>query len=248
MKIAIISDIHGNMQSLEAVLEDIKQEDCDKIFCLGDIAMAGPEPGKVVAKIQELLNQGDFDIIQGNTDEMLGANADEVFNLLKKANETMANAYVSDLKLLSAEQIEFLKNLPKQKEIELFGVKILLVHGSPSSNSENIFPNLPIEKVEEMVSGTKADVVFCGHTHQPCGYQTNTSQTVVNVGSVGRPLNEDTRACYVVLNSDEDGFEVYHNMVAYDKEKASELMSARGYVGAEKLAKIILFANERYPS
>ena len=131
MKIAIISDIHGNMQALEAVLADIETEECDKIFCLGDIAMAGPEPDRAVEKIQELIGFDNFEIIQGNTDEMLGANSEEVLSLLKKANETMANAYASDLNLLSAEQIEFLKNLPKQKEFEFFGVKILLVHGSP---------------------------------------------------------------------------------------------------------------------
>ena len=51
MKVAIISDIHGNMQALEKVLEDIKTENCDKIFCLGDIAMAGPEPVKVTELI-----------------------------------------------------------------------------------------------------------------------------------------------------------------------------------------------------
>lgn len=247
MKIAIISDIHGNIPALEAVLGDIKEEGCEKIFCLGDIAMAGAEPDKAVDKIIELLDGGNFEIIQGNTDEMLGAASDEVLEALKSANLTMANAYKSDLELLSAQQIEFLKNLPKQKEIELFGAKILLVHGSPRKNSENIFPDLPVEKVEEMISGTDADVIFCGHTHQPCGYQTNTKQTVVNVGSVGRPLNSDPRPCYAVLNVSDDGFEVYHNFVDYDKEKAAELMRSRGYEGAQKLADIILFANERYP-
>lgn len=48
MKIAVLSDIHGNMQALERVLEDIKANDCDKVFCLGDLAMAGPEPQKVI--------------------------------------------------------------------------------------------------------------------------------------------------------------------------------------------------------
>ena len=55
MKIAVISDIHGNMQALEAVLESIKQENCEKIFCLGDLAMAGPEPSKMIDKIRVLL-------------------------------------------------------------------------------------------------------------------------------------------------------------------------------------------------
>ena len=75
MKIAIISDIHGNMQALEAVLKNIEAEKCEKIFCLGDLAMAGPEPAKTIEKIQELQKTKDFTIIQGNTDEMI-ANCD----------------------------------------------------------------------------------------------------------------------------------------------------------------------------
>ena len=71
MKIAVISDIHGNMDALESVLQDISKENCFKIFCLGDIAMAGPEPSETIHKIQDLVKTKDFHIIQGNTDNML---------------------------------------------------------------------------------------------------------------------------------------------------------------------------------
>ena len=70
MKIAVISDIHGNMQALNAVLDNIKTEKCDKIFCLGDLAMAGPEPSKTIEKTQKLIESTDFTCIQGNTDEV----------------------------------------------------------------------------------------------------------------------------------------------------------------------------------
>ena len=191
MKIAIISDIHGNIDALESVLRDIASEDCQKIFCLGDIAMAGPEPSKTIHKIHALMQSKDFHIIQGNTDNMLSVFSFDTYKEILNTNTVMGSAYLADSQLLTQEEKDFLKNLPPKEEIELFGIKILLVHGSPRRNNENIYPNLKIEEIEEMVSGTNANIIFCGHTHMPCGYQTNTEQTIVNVGSVGRPFSEN---------------------------------------------------------
>lgn len=249
MKIAVISDIHGNMQAFESVLADIKEEKCDKIFCLGDLAMAGPEPDKTIDKVKELVKSPNFVIIQGNTDEYLGQNSQAMADKIKNANPVMGAAYVADLKGIKPENIEFLKNLPPQKKIEISGVTILLVHGSPRANNENIFPGMPVEKVEEMIKGTEAELIFCGHTHQPCGYQTNTKQTVVNVGSVGRPLSEVPKACYAILEISANGeFYVEHRNVSYDKETASKILAARRFDGADKLAAMLLSASERYPS
>lgn len=251
MKIAIISDIHGNMQALESILNDIKSQNCDRIFCLGDLAMAGPEPDKTINKIKELLTEKNFELIQGNTDQYLGENNIQIGENIKKANIIMGNAYLSDIKEISSINIDFLKNLPPQKEIIIGNIKILLVHGSPRANNENIFPSMAIEKIEEMIANTEADLIFCGHTHQPCGYQTNTKQTVVNVGSVGRPLSEIPKACYALLeitNKETKEFNISHVLVDYNKELAAEILTKRKFEGSDKLAKMIICASERYPS
>ena len=107
--------------------------------------------------------------------------------------------------------------------------------------------NLKIEEVEEMIEGTNADIIFCGHTHVPCGYQTNTKQTVVNVGSVGRPFSEEPKSCYAVLEIDEKGFSIKHNFVNYDYKKAAQILEQRGFEGAEKLAQMLIKATSRYP-
>ena len=206
MKIAIISDIHGNMQALEAVLKNIETEKCEKIFCLGDLAMAGPEPAKTIEKIQELQNTKDFTIIQGNTDEMIANCDNQMLHLLEQNVPVMAHALENDVTVVDEEQKKYLRELPKQKELVIDGVKILLVHGSPRKNNENIFDNLKIEEVEEIIAGTTADIIFCGHTHVPCGYQTNTKQTVVNVGSVGRPMTHAPKACYAVIDFNDGSF------------------------------------------
>lgn len=240
MKIAVISDIHGNMQALEAVLEDIKRENCDKIFCLGDLAMAGPEPVKATKLIKELYEQGNFELIQGNTDKMIGAYTPEIIEKVGAAFPIMSNALKNDVKIMPDDLKDFLKNLPKQKELKLEGVKILLVHGSPRKNDENIMPDLPIGKIEEMLEGTDADVIFCGHTHIPCGYQTSKNQTVVNDGSVGRPFTPNPQACYVIAEFHGGSFEVLHKFIDYNNQKASEILAKREFEGADKLAQILL--------
>lgn len=247
MKIAVISDIHGNMQALDAVLENIKKENCEKIFCLGDLAMAGPQPFETVEKIKELQKTTDFTIIQGNTDEMIANCDNQILHMLEENNPVMAHALESDITTVSEEQKNYLRNLPSQKEIEIEGLKILLVHGSPRKNNENIFDNLKIEEVEEMISGTNADIIFCGHTHVPCGYQTNTKQTVVNAGSVGRPFSEEPKSCYAVLEINNREFSIKHNLVDYDFKTAAKLLEQRGFEGSDKLAQMLIHATSRYP-
>ena len=249
MKIAIISDLHGNIDALESVLSDIKMENCTKIFCLGDIAMAGPEPRTTIRKIQELMKSKDFHIIQGNTDSMLSVFSFDTHKAIENVNAVMASAYLADSQLLNEEEKNFLKNLPEKEEIELFGIKILLVHGSPRKNNENIYPNLKIEEVEEMIKDTNANIIFCGHTHIPCGYQTNTEQTVVNVGSIGRPFSEVPDSCYAIMDINETNatYTIKHKFVKYDVEKAAEKIIKRGFEGSDKLAKMLIKATSRYP-
>lgn len=239
MKVAIISDTHGNMQALEAVLADIEKEQCEKIFCLGDLAMAGPQPVETIKLIKKLYDEGKMELIQGNTDEMI-ANESEFVDLVKSKFPIMGNALENDVKIIPQELKDFLNNLPRQKELEIDGVKILLVHGSPRKNDENIAPDLHIEKVEEMLEGVDADVVFCGHTHIPCGYQTRKGQTVINDGSVGRPFTPDPQACYVVAGFFDGGFDAMHKFIDYDKQKAAEILAKREFEGAEKLANMLL--------
>lgn len=245
MKIAVISDIHGNMQALENVLKDIEKEKCEKIYCLGDLAMAGPEPVKTIEKIKELFDNNKLELIQGNTDEMI-SNYNKYGDLVKSKFPIMGNALENDVKLIPDNLKEFLKSLPQRKELIIDAVKILLVHGSPRKNDENIMPDLPLNIIEEMLANVDANLVFCGHTHIPCGYQTSEKQTVVNVGSVGRPFTDNPQVCYVVANFSEGAFDITHKFIDYDKEKASEILSKRDFIGADKLAEILIIPEYRH--
>ena len=250
MKIAVISDIHGNLEAMKAVVEDIKNEGCKKIFCLGDLAMAGPMPKETIDYVRNLDREFEFEIIQGNTDEMIAYASEEIYQKIKEALPVMGEAYNSDIKTVTDEQKEYLKNLPKQKEIKLGQLKILLVHGSPRRNNEDIFPDMDIKTVEEMISSTDADLILCGHTHIPCGYQTTTNQTVINAGSVGRPFSTSPKSCYCVIEcADKDAkeFTAKHNLVEYDFEKSAKILEQRDFIGSDKMANMLRSATNRYP-
>jgi len=246
MKIAVISDIHGNMEALEAVLNDIKEQGCEKIFVLGDYAMAGPEPAQTVKYFMEMYKDSKYTMIQGNTDLMIADYNDDLYNMLKDKAPIMAEALKNDVEILDTTQKSFLKNLPAQQEVEVEGVKFLLTHGSPRRNNEDILPNIPVEEVEKMIDGVDADVVLCGHTHIPCGFQTSNKKTVVNDGSVGRPFTPEPKSCYLTINVTNGKCVYEHHFVEYDKETASSKLRKRTFKGADKLADMLLNPKERH--
>ncbi len=243
MRVAVLSDIHGNFQALESVIKDLQENHCDKVLCLGDLAMAGPQPRMVIDYIRQ---QNNWVVIQGNTDKLIADFSPEVFEDVKKGFPVMANALADDILVIEEDKKDYLKNLPPQKELVLDGVKVLLVHGSPRRNNEDILPNMPLKEIENMLAGTDADLIFCGHTHVPAGYQTNSKQTVVNVGSVGRPMTSEPKSCYVIADFQDGGFSIEHRFVDYDRETAAEIIRARGFEGADKLAGMILNPTSRH--
>ncbi len=242
MKFAVLSDIHGNMFALRAVLADIEKQKVDRILCLGDLAMAGPEPNKVI----DFVKTQDWTVIQGNTDEMIANFSEELFDKLHKDAPIMANALKKDVEDISEENILYLKNLPINKCIEVEGIKILLTHGSPRRNNENIYPNMDIKIIEDIVQDADADLIFCGHTHIPCGYQTNSKITIINDGSVGRPFTEKPDACYVLADVKNGQFEIEHRTLDYDRDSAMAILEKRPFEGAEKLAKMLINPETRH--
>ena len=247
MKIAILSDIHGNMIALNAVMDDIAKNGCEKTFFLGDYALAGPEPSPTVDYCMHLTSYENIEMIQGNTDKMIAEYSDELYNHVSESGAPiMANALKEDASILTDKQIEFLKTLPPYKLLEIEGVKILLVHGSPRRNNEDILPTTPPEEVNEMVKDSEATIILCGHTHIPCGFQTISKKTVINVGSVGRPFTDNAKSCYLILDINDGKYTIEHKFVRYDNQKAAEILSKRTFEGADKLAKVLINPTERH--
>ena len=243
MKIAIISDIHGNKEAYDKVIENINLFNPDKIFCLGDIILAGYNPNYICEKIIKLKEKmkDNFQIIQGNTDKMISNCTDELIKKTKEAFPCMGYSLEEDVKITKQEYINFVKELPENKYEEINGLKIQLVHGSPRSQNENIYPELTDKTVCEMTNNSNADLILCGHTHIPCGYSLSNGKTVINVGSIGRSMTKDKMPVYLQLTIDKNGkFFIEHKIVEYDNIKVSKHILSRGFKHCEDLAGMFL--------
>ena len=103
-------------------------------------------------------------------------------------------------------------------------------------NESNHYVRGSYFQVQEMLDGETSDLILCGHTHIPCGYQTLSKQTVVNVGSVGRPMTGIPKANYAIFDFNNGSFTVEHREVEYDYNLAAQLIRARKFEGADNLA------------
>lgn len=178
MRIAFISDIHGNLHALELVLADLQQNQVDQIICLGDIASLGPQPREVIARLREL----EIPIILGNHETYL-LNP----QLTEKHHPWLRAAELWCLTQLTVNDLDFLRSFPSQLSFTLNpDTTLLCYHGSPRSNEELIYPITPSETLNEILAGQAAQVLIGGHTHVQMMRQ-HKGMMLLNPGSVGMP-------------------------------------------------------------
>lgn len=235
MRVALVSDIHSNIEALDAVLRDIASKNVQRVFCLGDVVGYGPNPGEALDAARC------FDVvIKGNHDQAVG------FKIPKKFKVLAAKAAFWTRKQLKpgvASQVgdrrrwDFLRrNLKKTHALG----NILLAHGSPVSNMDYIYdPEDAAEVFEHDLAGVR--MCFVGHTHLPGmfllqrdeieyvaaepdkRYRLKAEKAIVNVGSVGQPRDGDPRASWLLLR--DDGTFSYRR-VPYEAEKTAEKIHA----------------------
>lgn len=195
MRLCVISDIHGNVEALRAVLETIKAKGPDMILIAGDLVAHGPRPAETLAELQELDHAK---MIGGNTDRYL---VDPVTAPVGKwpAGETPERLRSLEWtrEQLGHEGIQFLASLPAQAEID----DCLLIHGSPGTDERGIFPATPLEKFD---TPAWKCVMACGHTHVPVHRQFG-GRHLVNAGSAAWNLDGDPRPSFAVVVTDGHG-------------------------------------------
>ena len=240
MKLAIISDIHGNLEALSAVLEDIDQQKVDALYCLGDVVGYGPNPCECLSLVRQRCQK----VILGNHDQ--GALFDpEGFNIgaERAIRWTRDQLERHDQRLRHPDDSlsDFLGELPRSFKEE----DILFVHGSARRPlDEYVFPEdiynpLKLKHIFELVPR----LCFQGHTHIPgvftlapefvaaaVGPGTTevrmtlpTTKAMINVGSVGQPRDSDPRSCYVIV---EDFERVLYRRVSYGAEATAAKIHA----------------------
>lgn len=249
-RIALISDIHGNLEALQTVLADIENRGIQRIFCLGDIIAKGVHPSACFSLIKEKCEV----IIQGNCDAYFSKTY---------PNEQLNERIIWNQSLISQEERNELLALPFSYDFYMSGSLIRLVHASPKANDEPIHSYrslqdkmqvfLPTEKTGEGV----ADIIIYGHTHTPY-VEKAFHHTLINAGSVGNPIEviqddkfpshykESIRACYLILegnyqdrNSGPFSYSYVYVPYDIDKELASEVynIEKEAYIKELKYAK-----------
>jgi predicted phosphodiesterase len=204
LRVAIVSDIHGNLVALDAVLADIGEQAVDEVWCGGDIAWGGPRPRDCIARVRD----AGWPAVRGNTDVWLTGDPQTVSD----AEERRLFAELARAHGITDGDAHWLLSLP----IGYSGPgSLLLVHGTPSSPFEGPMPDAPA--AEFLPYQGRANIVVFGHVHRAFVRRLADGTIVCNAGSVGLPMDGDT-ACYLLVDQDGPDWTLRHRRVRFDRE------------------------------
>lgn len=224
MRIAFISDIHGNMPALEAVLEDIEQAGVDEIICLGDIANIGPHPAECLDTIRGL----DCLTIQGNHElYLLGETLPDDWRTCPTwASMRWAQAQ------LTPEHCDYIANLPVKHELN--GDQLApatLLHASFYDQFVGFVPELSEEETAVRMNGHDNLTLFCGHTHRQL-YRQWSNSWIINVGAVGMPLDGTPEAKYTIATRHKTHWNVEFRRLPYNVDLVMQAWDRSGLQAA----------------
>lgn len=234
MRIAIISDIHGNFIALEAVLQDLeKQPEIDALVVAGDLCLNGPAPRQALERVQAL----HCPVLQGNTDA-------EIVTQAPDKGEKKRNTTAWTREQIGAAGVHYLAGLPFSHTVQNpGGSDLLIVHANPLNLEDAIFPNAEDDELERLLGGLKKRVgaLAFGHLHIAYTRQWR-DLLLVDVGSCGLPRDDDHRAAYGILSWQKHRWEAEIRRVPYDVEAVIHQIKTCGMPNPDKRIKVLLEA------
>jgi putative phosphoesterase len=241
MRVAVVSDIHGNLTAFEAVLADIRQCSPDMVLHGGDLADGGSSPIEIVDRIRGLGWQG----VMGNTDEMLvQPNSLEDFASQSSAPPNLWTAVrqiaSATRETLEDERLAWLRELPRVKTQEGFA----LVHATPESCWQAPAAEATDAELETIYGSLGQPVVAFGHTHRPSIRSVaGNPRLLINTGSVGLSYDGDPRASYLILDEGTPSI----RRVEYSLETELKALASCGLPGATWTAKMLRTSSPQMP-
>jgi putative phosphoesterase len=222
MKIAVISDIHGNYDALVQVLNKAKTEGVKHLLILGDIVGYYYHPDKIL----NALSEWSFDMIKGNHENIL---EDIIANpsLSDSIKLKYGSGHQAAIEKLSNEQLSFLKNLPETKSVKFNNTSLLMSHGSPWANDFYIYPDCDRSVIKKCDSEIH-DFVLIGHSHYAFAIK-NKNSVLINPGSVGQSRQAGGKASWCIINTKNKCFQMIstdynvENLIVEIDEKDSEI-------------------------
>jgi putative phosphoesterase len=236
MRLALISDIHGNLPALERLLAELERERVDQIVCLGDVAV-GPQPIETLDRLQAL----GCPTVMGNWDACLLGAETQVHGEIA---EMLGDVCTWSAAQLSPAQQEYVRGFKDTHEVRLDdNLTLLAFHGSPRSFNDYIYATTSDDELETMFAGHEADVYAGGHTHFQM-FRRLGECVVVNAGSVGQPFRRrqagmmrlSAWAEYCVVDYDDGRLRVELRRVPLDVESIAQMVRASGMPDAERWA------------
>ena len=222
MKIAVISDIHGNVDALIEVLKKAKKEGVAHLLVLGDIVGYYYHPDKIL----EVLSEWSFDLIKGNHEKILEDVITDA-SLSESIRLKYGSGHQEAIKKLTKEQLAFLKGLPETKSVRFDNTSLLMCHGSPWSNDYYIYPDCEKEVILKCDSAAH-DFVLIGHSHYAFAIK-NENSVLINPGSVGQSRQTGGKASWCIINTVNRCFQMMstdyntENLLSEVKEKDPEI-------------------------
>jgi predicted phosphodiesterase len=235
MRVAILSDIHGNQLALEAVLKDVaNQPAIDQIVVAGDICLNGPCPREALETVQKL----HCPVLQGNVDFEVVTQAPE-----KGSKKRSVVAWTREQ--IGQVGIDYLASLPFSHTIyspECGG--LLIVHANPLNLEEHIPPDLSDTDLEQLLAGLDPAVSALAFGHLHIAYTRRWRHLLlVDVGSCGMPRDKDLRASYAILSTGDTGWQAEIHRVEYDVKTVVKQIKSCGMPNAEKRIKVLTEAS-----
>lgn len=217
MRIAVISDIHGNLEAIKTAYLDILERNADNIICLGDLTGYGPYPNEVVDFIREkriLVTLGNYD----------ASVSERKFNYIRD-NEINKFCMPWTADRLTKRNIEYLKSLPERMTLKYGRKEICFAHGSYRNINEYL--NEDYEKLDEVMKDFFGDVLVCGHTHIPYK-KIFGEKLLLNDGSIGKPKIGRPNGTYLILDINNENIKVEFIEFKYDTNKTANAMRKEG--------------------
>lgn len=224
-RIALLSDIHGNITALDAVLKDAEHEMCEDFWVLGDVVMQGPGASEVFDKLE---THSPSVWVKGNWDDiLLAVAAKEDCDFDDPTDVYCAKMATDIVSRMTDKNLNKLKLLPMNSTQEVNGVTIAVSHHLPEKNyGRDLLPTNEQSNFDLLIDSDKVDIGVYGHVHHQLMRYTSSEQLIINPGSVGFPelarkqLWKSGSAHYAILDIDETGlYQVYFKQVKYDVEE-----------------------------